>query len=289
MSARRNLTRDLLGIVLVCAVAAGWIVAPSVVRHQAGVDPLLHQTRPLEGVRSAGGAAWRATLPAATAAGPWAPRHIELLERGKPLERAQPRVVRQGAAGRYAVTDDGELLFVASTASTPHAGVAPEPAPPIQPDPDDYSVRHPRVLPAYAVRGAAAILVAATLAIAIVALRGMARSGVLGGAAASTLVALGAWAALASVIEKKLPWTGSDLIGQKIGILASDLDDYQAIFIGSSRIYRQVDPATFDATFAAAGVPMRSFNLGAPDMRMLEVLYSPGGCSIARRTISISW
>ena len=199
--------------------------------------------------------------------------------------------MRQGVAGRYAVTDDGEVLFVASRAPAPRVDVPSEPAVPGRPpDARDYSVRQPRVLPAASVRGAAAFLIAATLAIAIVAARGLARSGVLARAAAATLVALGAWAAVATVFEQKLPWTGSDLIGQKIGVLAGDLDDYQAIFIGSSRIYRQVDPTTFDAAFAERPASRCARSIWArPTCACSRCCTSRGGCSIAPRRISISW
>ncbi len=45
------------------------------------------------------------------------------------------------------------------------------------------------------------------------------------------------------------------------------------VFIGSSRVYRQLDPARFDARMAAAGRPGRSLNLGMQGMRFPETAY----------------
>jgi hypothetical protein len=118
-----------------------------------------------------------------------------------------------------------------------------------------------------------AALAVLSLATALVVVRGLARSRVLGRLALWVPLGLAAWIAAALALESALPWTGSDLLGQKMAFFLDDADDYDAVFIGSSRIYRQLEPDTFDATFAAAGQPMRSFNLGVPDMRMLEVLF----------------
>jgi hypothetical protein len=102
---------------------------------------------------------------------------------------------------------------------------------------------------------------------------GLARSGVLGRIAVWVPLALAGWLAAHVALAGALRWTGSDLLGQKMALLLEEVDRYQAVFLGSSRIYRQLDPHTFDAVFAEAGRPIRSFNLGAPDMRMLEVLF----------------
>jgi hypothetical protein len=259
VSGRRQLWGDVGVVWLVFVTCAGWVLAPAVVRHLAGADPFLYQTLPIADAEPAGGAAWRAVLPPAARSGPWAPRQLEILERGRPLERARPRDVREEGGGRYAVSGTGELLFASST-----------PAPL---DLRDYAVRRPRALPAPIVRAAAAVLLLLTATTLWVIVRGLMRARVLGRVAAAVGTAVAAWAVAAAAIEKTTPWVGSDLIGQKLALLAAQADDYDAIFVGSSRIYRQLEPETFDAVFAAAGVPMRSFNLGAPDMRMLEVLF----------------
>jgi hypothetical protein len=260
MPRRGPLARDLCIVGLVFATSAGWVLAPAVVRHLAGADPLLYETVPIAGAEPAGGAAWRAILPETGIAA--APRDLELLERGTPLVRARPREVREEGGGRFAVGTGGELLFAPSAPST----AAP-------PDVRDYSVRQPRTVPP-AIAGVAAFsLILLTVVSLLVVVRGLARSQVLGPTAAGVAIALGGWFAVAAAVETTIPWLGPDLIGQKLGVLADDVHEYHAVFLGSSRIYRQLDPVVFDQVFADAGRAMRSFNLGAPDMRMPEVLY----------------
>jgi hypothetical protein len=257
MPGRGQLARDLCIVGLVFATSAGWVLAPAVVRHLAGADPLLYETVPIAGAEPAGGAAWRAILPETGIAA--APRDLELLERGTPLARARPREVREEGGGRFAVGTGGELLFAPSTAAPP--------------DVRDYSVRQPRTIPPAIADVAALSLIVLTVVSLLVMLRGLARSQVLGRTAAGVAIALGGWFAVAAAVETTIPWLGSDLIGQKLGVLAEDVHDYHAVFLGSSRIYRQLDPVVFDRVFEDAGRAMRSFNLGAPDMRMPEVLY----------------
>jgi len=49
--------------------------------------------------------------------------------------------------------------------------------------------------------------------------------------------------------------------------------DYDTLFVGSSRTFRQVMPSAFDAAMADAGRPTRSFNLALPGMRPPEDAY----------------
>ncbi len=49
---------------------------------------------------------------------------------------------------------------------------------------------------------------------------------------------------------------------------------YDVLFVGSSSVYRHVDPALFDELTAAAGRPTRSYNLGVPAMSGLETLHA---------------
>lgn len=46
-----------------------------------------------------------------------------------------------------------------------------------------------------------------------------------------------------------------------------DLDTYDTLFVGSSRVHRGVIPAEFDARMAALGRPTHSFNLGLAGLR----------------------
>ncbi len=50
-------------------------------------------------------------------------------------------------------------------------------------------------------------------------------------------------------------------------------DDYDTLFVGSSRINHQVIPAMFDRLTAAAGQPTKSFNAGVAGMRPPEDTY----------------
>lgn len=49
--------------------------------------------------------------------------------------------------------------------------------------------------------------------------------------------------------------------------------EWNAVFIGSSRIYRQVSPGTFDHLLQQEGYDVRSFNLGMDGMTLLETSF----------------
>jgi hypothetical protein len=49
-------------------------------------------------------------------------------------------------------------------------------------------------------------------------------------------------------------------------------DAYELLFLGSSRVYRQINPTVFDAVLAEHGIAVRSYNLGLPGMRFYELL-----------------
>lgn len=69
------------------------------------------------------------------------------------------------------------------------------------------------------------------------------------------------------IIDSLMPYYwGNPWYGTKILYLESLPDEElpNAYFLGSSRVYRQVNPAVFDSTYAAiTEKPIRSFNLGA--------------------------
>lgn len=50
-------------------------------------------------------------------------------------------------------------------------------------------------------------------------------------------------------------------------------DDYEVVFLGSSRVQRGIYPGTFDETLAELGRPLRSFNFGVGGVRFPEMLY----------------
>jgi hypothetical protein len=68
-------------------------------------------------------------------------------------------------------------------------------------------------------------------------------------------------------------WQDIDVVGEKYRAFIASGGHYSVLFIGSSYIYREVDPAVFDAETAAAGLPTRSFNFGVPGMNPPETYY----------------
>lgn len=69
-----------------------------------------------------------------------------------------------------------------------------------------------------------------------------------------------------------LPFVGE--VSEKLAYFARHKDDYDAVFVGSSRVCRQIAPGVFDQEVTAATRrPMRSFNLGAPSMFLPESLF----------------
>jgi hypothetical protein len=57
-----------------------------------------------------------------------------------------------------------------------------------------------------------------------------------------------------------------DVVGDKLAWLEAHRDEYDVVFVGSSYVYRQLSPATFDAETARLGRATRSFNFGIPGM-----------------------
>jgi len=69
-----------------------------------------------------------------------------------------------------------------------------------------------------------------------------------------------------------LPHGGArELADAKVERFARERDAYTLVFAGSSRVHRGFVPEVFDARTAAAGVPTRSFNFGAPGSRAFEI------------------
>lgn len=60
----------------------------------------------------------------------------------------------------------------------------------------------------------------------------------------------------------------------KYAYFAKEKDRFEAVFIGSSQVYRHVLPALFDRRLARHGHRIRSFNFGMPGMQFPETLYA---------------
>jgi len=72
----------------------------------------------------------------------------------------------------------------------------------------------------------------------------------------------------------RLDSTPSPLTGaQKLRDFFEAKDEYTVIFAGDSHVFRQLDPAVFDAATAARGRATRAYNLGVPAHKFFEIDY----------------
>lgn len=62
-------------------------------------------------------------------------------------------------------------------------------------------------------------------------------------------------------------------VSQKFRFFAAHKDEFDTLFIGSSRIYFQISPAVFDRVTRESGVPTHSFNFGIGGMYLPETAY----------------
>ncbi len=62
-------------------------------------------------------------------------------------------------------------------------------------------------------------------------------------------------------------------VTEGLDFLAADRDEFDTLFVGSSRIRRQVSPRVFDARMRALGHPTHSLNLGIDAMTFPELSY----------------
>src|SRR5437899_5888965 len=67
-----------------------------------------------------------------------------------------------------------------------------------------------------------------------------------------------------------LPFPEIDVVSLKLRFFRQHRDDFDTVFIGSSRIRHQISPAIFDRTMRQAGLPTRTFNFGINAMRPPE-------------------
>lgn len=62
-------------------------------------------------------------------------------------------------------------------------------------------------------------------------------------------------------------------VSQKFRFFAAHKDEFDTLFIGSSRVYFQISPAIFDRITRESGRPTRSFNFGVGGMYLPETAY----------------
>ena len=87
--------------------------------------------------------------------------------------------------------------------------------------------------------------------------------------------AIGAAVFLATCLGLRalLPFPEVPEVTPKLRYFIEHKDDFDTLFIGSSRIYRHIEPEMFDRAAAARGVPTHSFNLAIGGMHPPESFY----------------
>ncbi len=100
---------------------------------------------------------------------------------------------------------------------------------------------------------------------------------------------LAALAGSTCLLEAWLPLPDLGKVSEKAAYFARHKDEFDAVFVGSSRVYRQIAPQLFDEQVTAAtGQPMHSFNLGAPSMFLPESLFVIDRV-VAQRPARLRW
>lgn len=84
------------------------------------------------------------------------------------------------------------------------------------------------------------------------------------------LAGAAAFVATSAGLHRALPFPEVEQITPKLRFLEKHGRDYDAIFVGSSRIYREISPAVFDEEVARSGRRCRSFNFGIDAMQAPE-------------------
>lgn len=98
---------------------------------------------------------------------------------------------------------------------------------------------------------------------------------------ALVLVFFASLGASASLLTRILPAANVPQYSEKLAYFAARKDEYDTLFIGSSRTFRQLLPSLFDPAMAAAGQPTRSFNFG------LDGMFSPEDAYVAERILAL--
>lgn len=79
-----------------------------------------------------------------------------------------------------------------------------------------------------------------------------------------------AFVATALCLHALLPFPEITGVSSKLRFYDAHKDQFDTVFIGTSRVYHQISPEIFDRTMAASGMPARSFNLGVSGMHPPE-------------------
>ena len=79
-------------------------------------------------------------------------------------------------------------------------------------------------------------------------------------------IALLAFVLACAGLNAILPFPEIDVLSPNLRFFLQHRDDFDTLFIGSSRIRHQISPAIFDRTMREAGLPTRTFNFGVNAM-----------------------
>ncbi|MEZ5978805.1 MAG: hypothetical protein R3F34_11350 [Planctomycetota bacterium] len=80
-----------------------------------------------------------------------------------------------------------------------------------------------------------------------------------------------AFLVVALAIGRALPLPEDYLLDARLEHLRNDAEGYDAVIVGSSVMYRGLDPGVIDEVLAREGFPLRTYNLAAPGCRTWEV------------------
>lgn len=93
----------------------------------------------------------------------------------------------------------------------------------------------------------------------------------LASASAKVLAALLSFGVVAQGIGALVPRPTDYGLADKLAFFAAHRDDYDAVYLGSSRTFRSYLPEVVDRELRGLGHELRSFNLGVPGMTSFEV------------------
>lgn len=90
---------------------------------------------------------------------------------------------------------------------------------------------------------------------------------------ANVAIALATFLATCAAFNRLLPQSAIENVTPKLDFYAQHKDEFDTLFIGTSRIHYQVSPQLFDAATAQAGRPTHSFNFGVDGMHPPESFF----------------
>jgi hypothetical protein len=94
------------------------------------------------------------------------------------------------------------------------------------------------------------------------------------GALLATSLGVCGFLGMGAALRRALPRPAPSSLSNQLALLEGRKDEIDVLFVGSSKVFRHVDPALFDELMAKSGRRTRSFNLGVPAMGGVETLFA---------------